>query len=149
MIYVKPFQKGFFETPSESSYEISNELHQQLIFQQSQGCILVFGETSVVAELPPAPTFQEQVLMYTSNIQSLLLDATAKSMGYDSIFTAVTYADEYAVAKFQEEGSALRVWRSLVWAEANSILADVSNEVIPAPTVGELIAMLPVFEMPE
>ena len=46
------------------------------------------------------------------------LDSTAKAHGYDNVMTAVSYADEPAVAKFQADGKAFRAWRSKVWAPA-------------------------------
>jgi hypothetical protein len=44
-----------------------------------------------------------------------LLDGTAQSWGYDTIYTACTYADEDADPAFQAEARALRRWRSQVW----------------------------------
>lgn len=76
------------------------------------------------------------------------LDTTAQSIGYDNIYTACTYADEPAVAKFQTEGRALRAWRSLVWAHAAQVLADVQGGQRTTPTAEALIAELPVFNLP-
>jgi hypothetical protein len=73
------------------------------------------------------------------------LDSQARAMGYDSIFTAVTYADEASVPKFQMEGTALREWRSLVWGAANAILAAVKAGSREVPSAAQLIAELPVF----
>jgi len=71
------------------------------------------------------------------------LDAHAREKGYDNIFTAVTYADEPAVAQFQTEGRAFRQWRSLVWGACYNILADVQAGRRALPTVEQLIAALP------
>lgn len=76
------------------------------------------------------------------------LDITAAAYGYDSIYTACTYADEPAVARFQSEGQALRAWRSLVWAHCHGVMADVLAEARPVPTAAELIAELPALVMP-
>lgn len=65
------------------------------------------------------------------------LDAQAQAWGYDSIFTACTYAEEPSVPRFQAEGRALRAWRSATWAAANAAAAT-------AQTVEELLAALPV-----
>ena len=43
------------------------------------------------------------------------MDETAKLYGYDTIASAISYADASAVTKFQQEGYAFRNWRSLVW----------------------------------
>lgn len=76
------------------------------------------------------------------------LDNTAISMGYDDIKTAVTYADEPAVLKFQTEGQALRAWRSLVWEKCYAELARVVSGERTIPTPEEAIAELPVFVPP-
>lgn len=73
------------------------------------------------------------------------LDTQAQSMGYDNIFTAVTYADEPAVEEYQLEGQALRAWRSRVWAAGNAILQDIKSGKRDAPTIDELIAELPKY----
>lgn len=73
-----------------------------------------------------------------------LLNDKAKSMGYDSIETAVSYAGEDAVLQFQREGTQLRIWRSLVWAALYETMARVLSGEIPEPTLEEAIAMLPV-----
>ena len=74
------------------------------------------------------------------------LDAAARSAGYDDIKSAVTYADEPAVPKFQIEGQRFRAWRSLVWAACYAMLDDVLAGTRTVPTVDELLAELPVLE---
>lgn len=74
------------------------------------------------------------------------LDAAAQGLGYDDIRSAVTYADEPAVPKFQAEGRALRAWRSEVWAACYDMLDRWSNGEIPEPTAADVLAALPSFE---
>lgn len=76
------------------------------------------------------------------------LDATAVGLGYDSIYTAVTYADEPEVPKFQIEGQALRAWRSRVWAACHVVMNAVLAGQREVPTAAELIAELPPFVAP-
>lgn len=71
------------------------------------------------------------------------LDKEAQILGYDNIHTAVTYATEPAVAKFQTDGKSFRKWRSNVWAYCYAILADYEAGNIPEPTVEEIIANMP------
>jgi len=71
------------------------------------------------------------------------LDDKAKEYGYDSIKTAVTYADEPIVQKFQEEGTAFRAWRSKVYAYVYEQLDLVQSGDRDMPTIDELIAELP------
>ena len=78
----------------------------------------------------------------TSAVQSHI-DGVAQSWGYDSVYTAATYADEPAVARFQSEGKVLRAWRSEVWAACAQGLADVQAGKIPWPTPDALLAWLP------
>jgi len=71
------------------------------------------------------------------------LNAAARALGYDDIRTAVTYAEEPIVLKFQEEGRALRAWRSLVWAHCYMVLDDVEGGRREAPSAEQLISQLP------
>lgn len=77
------------------------------------------------------------------------MDAAARVRGYDDVKSAVTYADEPAVLKFQAEGLAYRAWRSLVWAYCYAALDDVLAGTRAVPTAEELIAELPVLVLPE
>lgn len=91
----------------------------------------------------PLQRAPEQVIAgFTAAIQNHL-DAVAQSWGYDSVYTAATYADEPAVKAFQDEGKALRAWRSRVWAAARQALADVQSGKTPLPTIADMIASLP------
>lgn len=68
------------------------------------------------------------------------LDNKAKELGYDSIHTAVTYADDATVAKFQQEGQALRAWRSACWDYCYTLLGN----GVPM-TVEEVLGGLPLY----
>lgn len=100
---------------------------------------------------PESEFTQEQIeTAKISDIEQAIqqvLNEQAQSMGYDSIFTAVTYADESTVLQFQTEGQALRAWRSQVWSTAYNILADWKGGIIPEPTKDEVLAALPTFTM--
>lgn len=76
------------------------------------------------------------------------IDQTAKALGYDSIVTAVSYADEPAVPAFQREGAALRAFRSRCYARLYVLQGEAmaGQRAIPTPT--ELIGLLPGFEAP-
>lgn len=84
---------------------------------------------------------------YKSAIQ-LHMDAAAQSAGYDDIKTAVTYAEEPSVAKFQAEGQAFRAWRSKCWAYCYEQLALIQGGKRSQPTIPELLAELPPLELP-
>jgi hypothetical protein len=94
----------------------------------------------------PAPTAEQLQKLLTDTVQSLM-DSKAQAYHYDNLTTAVTYADEPAVPKFQEEGQAFRAWRSQVWASAYNILADVQAGSRTFPTVSVVPSLLPPFPL--
>lgn len=75
------------------------------------------------------------------------MDASAQALGYDSVASAVTYADEPSVTKFQDEGQAYRAWRSQVWNHCYGILADYEAGNIAKPTPQEVIDGLPALNI--
>ncbi|WP_311969358.1 hypothetical protein [Pseudomonas baltica] len=83
-------------------------------------------------------TFEAQVQTH--------LDDAAKASGYDNIMTAVSYAEEPAVTKFQSDGLAFRAWRSKVWAYVYQALTEVNAGTRETPTVEAFIAELPPLE---
>lgn len=96
---------------------------------------------------PPPPT-PEQIQQALAGAVQLHLDEEARKLGYDNISTAVTYADEPAVPKFQAEGLAFREWRSRVWARCYELLGEVQAGTRAIPTEDELLAELPALELP-
>jgi hypothetical protein len=100
-------------------------------------------------EAPVAPVAeQDNEATKTARAEALAqaqLDGAARALGYDNILTAVTYADEPAVPKFQTEGQRLRRLRSLVWEECYSMLTEVQGGA-PWPTEDEFLARLPTYE---
>lgn len=102
---------------------------------------------------PPAPTpprepsFEERLAALRDRVQAHL-DATARACGYDDMKTAVTYAEEPAVPKFQNEGRALRAWRSLVWDACYALLARVQAGEAEEPTPEALADLLPRLIVP-
>ena len=76
------------------------------------------------------------------------INAAATKLGYDSISVAVSYADEQSVPKFQIEGTALRAWRSAVWAYYYTQLDLVDAGTRTLTTAAAMIAELPVLHIP-
>ena len=112
-----------------------------------EGCVEITAEEAAALLAPPPPTKEQKVQAVKAAVQGLM-DSAAQSAGYDDIKSAVTYADEPEVPKFQNEGRAFRRWRSDVWFRCYALLADVDGGTIPEPTIEELIAMLPSLVMP-
>jgi hypothetical protein len=96
----------------------------------------------VTAEDKAAQAQAELQANYERAIQGHL-DSAAQSHGYDSIATAVSYAEEPAVLKFQQDGQAFRAWRSLVWAYAYQELAKVKAGEREIPALDDFLADLP------
>lgn len=105
--------------------------------------------TAVAPPISPASelTLPERKALLLAAVD-LRLDSLAQAMGYTSMQTAVSYADEDAVPKFQEEGRALRRWRSLVYAACYELLAAFEAGEVDEPTVEALLDALPAFGMP-
>ncbi|MEJ1411086.1 MAG: hypothetical protein RPU60_12945 [Candidatus Sedimenticola sp. (ex Thyasira tokunagai)] len=112
--------------------------------------MLADGITVFVPPLVPAVELtDEEKLQQIENAVQLHLDTTALAHGYSSIHTAVSYADEPTVAKFQTEGAALRAWRSSVWEACYTMLAEWRAGDRAEMTPAEVVAALPTFVMPE
>lgn len=86
------------------------------------------------------PTIED----YEAAVQRFM-DSSAKSFGYDDIKSAVTYAEEPSVIRFQLEGKSFRTWRSLCWDYCYEQLDRVQKKERNVPTVEELVAELPQF----
>jgi hypothetical protein len=71
-----------------------------------------------------------------------ILDAQARDWGYDNMASAVSYAEEPAVPRYQAEGRALRAWRSAVWDACYQASSDV-NEGPEIPATFDVFALLP------
>lgn len=93
------------------------------------------------------PTEAELTSIFEQAVQAKL-NGAANDRGYDSISTAISYAEEPAVPKFQKDGKAFRAWRSMVWAYAYEQLAAVKAGEREQPTVEAFLEELPTLELP-
>lgn len=124
--------------------EVDDGLYLQLIGKQIE--VGPSGQPREKVALPP--TFEQRKDALLSAVDAHLNQA-ARARGYDDIRTAVTYAEEPAVPKFQAEGQAMRAWRSLVYAKCYEVLAAVQSGGMAEPTKEQLLALLPVLNLPE
>lgn len=132
----------------DDAVEITSEQHAALIEGQSKGKHIVADANGhPVLQDPPAPTAEQIVATIAAAVQAHM-DATAKTAGYDNIASAVTYADEPAVARFQTEGRAFRAWRSLVWAACYQLVGEVNAGTREPMSADQVIAELPAFALP-
>lgn len=100
------------------------------------------GTFSRPTQPEPEPLTSEQLIKAITRAVQRHLDEQARTLGYDNIFTAITYAGEPSVPKFQQEGLALRKWRSEVWAAGYELLA--AGEVLTPEAV---LSRLPLFTL--
>lgn len=104
------------------------------------------GGVDVSANWPPQKSLTKEQLIekLTFKVQEHL-DLKARTFGYDSVQSAVTYAEEPEIVKFQKEGLAFRVWRSRVWAKCYELLSEVDAGTRETLTAEQVIAELPEF----
>lgn len=144
------YDRDIHQAIPSDAVEITPSQHAALLAAQSAGKRIVPDANGYpVAQdppPPPAPT-AEQIRADRVAAVHAHMDATAQALGYDDIRSAVTYADEPAVPKFQAEGRALRAWRSLVWAHCYQVLDDVQAGRRPIPSAQDLIAELPALHI--
>lgn len=120
--------------------EITEAEHAALLEGQSKGKFIVADESGrPILQDPPPPTAEQVMSRLEARVQ-LWLDEQARALGYDDIKTAVSYAEEPAVPKFQQDGQAMRRLRSLAWARFDEILNAVHDGQRSIPTEAELIA---------
>lgn len=156
MKYYDTVSNGFYDDTihrvvPESATPLTPEEYQEMRDNINLGGIYRdVGGVITLIPLEDQTTAEEKAAIRLSLITNRVqghLNSTAKGYGYDSIATAVTYADEPSVPKFQTEGQAFRAWRSLVWDKCYQILADYEAGTISEPTPEEVIAQLPSFTL--
>ena len=127
--------------------DITPQQHEALLTAQAAGKRIVPDANGYpVAQNPPPPTADQIAAARVAAVQAHM-DAAAAARGYDDIKTAVTYADEPAVPRFQAEGQAFRAWRSLVWAHCHQVLDDVQSGRRAIPSAADLVAELPALHI--
>lgn len=139
----------------EGGVEITEEQYRAAIDGMCSGLVVTIEggfkisppEPEAEPEPNPEPTPEQLIERFRAVIQDYM-DSAARLVGYDDIKTAVTYAEEPAVPKFQSEGKALRAWRSLVWAYGYQQIDAVQSGERALPTPDQLIAELPPLVMP-
>ena len=143
-----PSTKGFYIEGLNSTYPkdavvVTEEEVTQILaaFNSNKTISVVNGVVSISED---SSVDIQSILNYFSSKLQNHLDSKANEYGYDNIYTAISYAEEPSVLKFQLEGKAFRAWRSLFWLEANLIKAEIETGSRDIPSsVEELITELP------
>ena len=149
--YFSPSTRGFYcnfvhQSMPDDVVPVTAEEKAELLAAQSQGQVIAQGDSGkpVAVDRRTLETSAQTQQRLTYAIQRHL-DRQAKAMGYDDIKSAVTYADEPSIPRFQSEGQALRAWRSRVWDAAYAILDACTAGTRATPSAAELITELPVL----
>jgi len=104
----------------------------------------VIGEATIQDYVPPPAPLPTQA-EYTEALEAMY-DAKAQEKNYDTRYTCALRAG-YPSA-FQAEGTAFGEWMDNCNVTAYGIMAQVQQGLIPQPTIGELLAMMPVLVWP-
>jgi hypothetical protein len=145
---LSPEEEGVFLLPGNCLLDEPPAPVEGMRLIESDGAWLLVAVPNEPAEPPMPPKTEAERIADLRNEVQRHLDGAAVLMGYDDIRTAVTYAEEPAVSKFQNEGRALRAWRSLVWEKCYAVLGQWNDGQIAEPTAAALLAMLPELVLP-
>ena len=104
---------------------------------QAESCRFVAGAWVVEVNAPPAPTIKE----YQDAVQAML-DGKAREKNYDGILSLCSYVTS-TDPTFAAEAAAGVAGRDAAWSTCYQALADVQNNLRPAPPVAELLAEIP------
>lgn len=117
--------------------QVSDSLYSSLLGKQIET-----GINGIPREVINVP---DPVPLLVASLQKIM-DAKARSLGYDDIKTAITYRGD-PNPKFAAEAEAFFVYRSGVWTTAYAYLARVQAGEVDFPTDEEAIEMMPVFSV--
>jgi hypothetical protein len=107
---------------------------------------LEWRETNEPAQ-PAGPTLEQRAAALLAGVDAHL-NAAAQAKGYDNILSAAIRAALPASA-FHDEGVAFGTWMDAVYARCYQLMAAVQSGETAEPTLEELLAMLPVLQLPE
>jgi hypothetical protein len=141
MFYSKS-KEGFYDSEihlemPKDAIEISQEVYQALFAAQANGQEIVSDKGGNPLAVDRTPLSKEEQIKFYEFYAQTKLDDIAKSWGYDSLISAVSYTNSKNL-QFKAEANALIDWRDAYWAEAYTI------EMGPLPATAEaFFAMLP------
>lgn len=152
--FYSPSKGGFYDDTFHFKHEIPKDVirltdveYRNFLSGVNFNKILVLNKSNKLELIDKVIPASEIIQSFTANLQKHL-DDTANLYGYDNIYTAISYAEESSVPKFQIEGKAFREWRSLFWLNVNEIKNTVIEGSRQMPNIDELILELPKLNLP-
>lgn len=128
--------------PAVADWAGSTELAPPLYDPQAESCRFVDGAWLVEVNAAPAPTIKE----YQDAVQAML-DSQARERNYDGILSLCSYVTS-TNPTFAAEAAAGIAGRDGAWSTCYQALADVQNNLRPAPTVEDLLLEIPAIIWP-
>ncbi len=156
-MYFSKSTNGFYDSDihkvfPEDVVEISEEYYRDLLEGQSLGKEISHTSSNQPVLKTKVVTLADRIKQYDSEL-SQFIDATANSLNYSSIYTAISFRND-PNPKFAAEAEALFLWRSAVWTYVNDLLAEALEDLainpehtLPGPL--DVIASLPKFVPPQ
>jgi hypothetical protein len=142
--HFNPHTGEHIETATPADWMGSTSIAPPAYDRATQSAFFRGGAWEVETAQPP--TAEQIIAQYTAAVQKHL-DDFARTRGYDGILSAATYATS-TVPKFKAEGQYAVEARDATWAKCYEVLAAVEAGSRPMPTLGELLAELPVLTWP-
>lgn len=134
--------------PAGELLEISLDEYRELFAAQAKGKVIkANGERPVIVEAPEL-TWEQRKADYSISVQGFM-NQKARDAGYDDLKTAISYADEPSVPRFQAQGQAFRRWRSLCLAYCYEQMTAIENRERESPSNADLVAELPALTLPD
>ena len=128
--------------PGVADWAGSTELAPPAYDPQIESCRFIDGVWLVEVNAPPAPTIKE----YQDAVQAML-DGKAREKNYDGILSLCSYVTS-TNPTLAAEAAAGVAGRDAAWSTCYQALADVQNNLRPAPPVAELLAEIPAIVWP-
>jgi hypothetical protein len=104
-------------------------------------CRIVADGFDFIITANPEPTNEELLLTYENKIQAII-DATAKSKGYDNSYTCLSYLNSKNTT-WKTEAETFLDWRDSVWEKCHELLNAYNEGKLKKLTIEQIIAELP------
>jgi len=141
-LYYAKSTNGFYDSEISSSLPsdavIITPAQKDAVFaEQAKGKRITSDDKGYPIAVDPADPTKDQIIFIYESAAQKNLDTVAKSWGYDSILSAVSYANS-TNPQYKADAAAMIEWRDAYWAEAYNIEAG----TLPA-SADAFVSLLP------